>query len=251
MFGANSFGSRLIALVAAFALGGLAVHYRWFTGEAIGRFARELGGRGDALAPSSNQRNRNITSQYERFRPRAEVVMIGDSHTQHGVWEDMFPEIRVANRGVGFDRTTDVLARLDHIVALGPAQAFIMLGTNDVFQKRALQEILADYRRIVEGVQSAGAKVHIVSTLECSRSVCAESLDRIRDLNRALQAYAASAGLTFVDLNPQLSEAAGGLRAEYTYDGIHLLGAGYELWRDTLTPYLSGRPQAKGRAQGK
>lgn len=71
--------------------------------------------------------------------------MVGDSITQAGMWEDMFPDIRIANRGIGSDRTDDVLRRINPILSVGAHRAFIMLGVNDISPDRSVDDIVRDY----------------------------------------------------------------------------------------------------------
>src|ERR1700691_2534070 len=42
---------------------------------------------------------------FEAFHPHADIVMIGDSITNNGEWQEMFPGISIANRGIAGDRS--------------------------------------------------------------------------------------------------------------------------------------------------
>lgn len=52
-------------------------------------------------------------------------------------------------------------------------------------------------------------------------------------LNLELARIAAARGWRFVDLNMRFADADG-LKPGYSYDGIHLNGAGYRLWREMI-----------------
>jgi lysophospholipase L1-like esterase len=83
--------------------------------------------------PSSIGRNKEYRIElFEKFSPSAEVVFIGDSITEGGEWTEFFPNLKVSNRGVGSDKTSDVLKRIDSIISVTPNTAFIMLGINDI-----------------------------------------------------------------------------------------------------------------------
>jgi len=58
-----------------------------------------------------------------------DVVFIGDSITDGAEWEDLFPSLKIANRGIGGDRTDGVLKRLDSIYSTSASRAFIMIGS--------------------------------------------------------------------------------------------------------------------------
>lgn len=182
--------------------------------------------------------------QFRSFVRPVDVVMVGDSITAAGMWEDMFPRVRIANRGLGSDRTDDVLRRLDPIFATSPGVAFVMLGINDLSVGRAVDDVAADYGRIVDALQGRGIRVVIQSTLECNvdiRRRCRSMLPEIRRLNAELSALAESRGLAFVDLNAALSDPVTGLRAEHTTDGTHLTGLGYAEWAKRIAPWVAGR----------
>ena len=48
--------------------------------------------------------------------PTGRVVFLGDSIVQGGQWHDIFPDLRIANRGIGGDTTSDLLIELGHPV---------------------------------------------------------------------------------------------------------------------------------------
>ena len=53
-------------------------------------------------------------------------------------------------------------------------------------------------------------------------------------MNEKRATEAAARGYTFVDLRPQMSDERGLLRAEFSNDGIHLVGPGCAAWRDAI-----------------
>nr|CAC9119752.1 GDSL-like Lipase/Acylhydrolase [Citrobacter werkmanii] len=70
--------------------------------------------------------------QYETFPGSYDIVMLGDSITERGHWQDMFPDVRIGNRGIGGDDTNGILERIATIKATGAKQVFLMVGTNDI-----------------------------------------------------------------------------------------------------------------------
>ena len=44
------------------------------------------------------------------------VVFLGGSITEGGLWDEWFPNVAVLNRGIGGERTANVLCRLDSAV---------------------------------------------------------------------------------------------------------------------------------------
>ncbi len=189
------------------------------------------------LKPNTSWPNR--IEQFEFFNNPVDVVMIGDSITHQGHWEEFFPDNKIANRGVGGDRTDDVLRRIDNIIKLKPNKVFLMIGINDLLWGRCVEDALHDYFKIISILSKNKINIFIQSTIECSKAVCGEKLDRVRLLNKRLQSYSVDNNLKFINLNAIMTDRESGLLGEYTTDGIHLTGLGYVVWRHNLEKYIN------------
>jgi lysophospholipase L1-like esterase len=192
---------------------------------------------------------RERTSLFRILPANADVVMIGDSLTDGAEWAELFPRQRIVNRGIDSDTTDGVLARLDDILAARPRQAFLMIGINDFADlQRDVDAVFADYRAIVSKLERAGVQVVVQSTLPCNAAKaawksCAALLGRIGQLNARL-ATLGSGNVRFVDLRPVLA-AGGGLGDAFTYDGVHLNGAGYRRWQRAIAPLMPAPPPGR------
>lgn len=194
----------------------------------------------EAAQPSSYWQEKK--SFFDAFGSYASVVMIGDSLTDGAEWREMFPGLAVINRGVDGDTTAGVLKRMESITSSRARKAFIMIGINDFKQGRSVDAVLQDYRSIVSKLGESGMKVYVESTLACNEAKaewigCAGMQAKIRQLNRGL-ASLASANVTFIDINTELA-GANGLKPDLTYDGVHLNGEGYRLWRDRISKFVT------------
>jgi lysophospholipase L1-like esterase len=208
-----------------------------------------------AAAPVQAQRSpywNERTSFFRTFGQHADVVMVGDSLTDAAEWREMFPQLSIVNRGIDNDTTDGVLARLDDIVAARPRLAFVMIGINDFSNAHAgVAGVLSNYRAIVARLRQAGIKVIIESTLPCNETLgkwksCNAINVKIRKLDEQL-AKLASADVAYADLAALLTDAHG-VKKEFTYDGVHLNGEGYRIWRDAIAHYMadtSARPSLK------
>jgi lysophospholipase L1-like esterase len=192
------------------------------------------------------------TSFFRTFGQHADIVMIGDSLTDAAEWREMFPQLSIVNRGIDNDTTDGVLARLDEIVAVRPRLAFVMIGVNDFSNARAsVDGVLSNYRAIVARLEQAGIKVVIESTLPCNETLgkwksCKAINGKVRRLDAEL-AKLGSGTVAYADIAAKLTDAHG-LKKEFTYDGVHLNGEGYRLWRDVIARYMtdtSARPSLK------
>ena len=166
-----------------------------------------------------------------------DIVFIGDSITDGAEWGDLFPSIKIANRGINLDRTDSVLKRMESIYATSARRAFIMIGINDFSTGKSVDEVFENYRDIVNKLVAHEMKVYIQSTIFVGKQ--RESLNiKIAELNERLQLLAAQSDfMTYIDLNIGLTKDSL-LSAMYTRDGIHLNGEGYAVWKEIITPYI-------------
>ena len=230
----NRFVAHAAVALTSYLLGGLAHEKQFFPFDYFWRSENALA-EDHLSAPAIEPR----ITMFEAFSPNADIVMIGDSITQAGEWREIFPNRNIANRGVAGDTTDDILNRMPTIAAVQASKAFVMAGVNDFLVGRSVEDVYTNLVRIVTRLQTRGMTVFLQSTLECSRSVCGGILESIRLLNHRLAEYASTNGLSYIDINQNITSARDGLLSQYSYDGIHLLGGGYLAWRDTLEPYIS------------
>lgn len=194
---------------------------------------------------------RERTSFFHNFGRQADVVMMGDSLTHGAEWKEMFPNQLIVNRGIDNDTTEGLLARLDDSLMLKPKAVFLMIGINDFADlSRSVEAVFVTYRSIVSRLERSGIRVVVQSTLPCNetkgvwKSCLAINL-KIRQLNTRL-ATLASPRVNYVDLLAVLTDSSG-LRNELTYDGVHLNGQGYQLWKNAIAARMP--TVVKGRRQ--
>jgi len=183
-------------------------------------------------------RRRQEAFQAEPSSP-GRVVFLGDSITQRGDWEALFPELATLNRGIDGDTTQDVLARLDGAIDR-PLAVNLLIGTNDLHTDKELKDpagIVARLERIIAGIhgRAPGAMVFVNSMMPRT----AFFAPRIRALNERFRDVAERTGCVYVDLWPALADDAGALRKQYTFDNLHLSPAGYDAWSEVLRPVLA------------
>jgi len=77
----------------------------------------------------SKARRRDLFA--DSTRP-TDIIMLGDSITHEGLWQEYFPSRNIRNRGIGGDTTRDIRNRLDAIYPLRPQQLFLPIGGNDL-----------------------------------------------------------------------------------------------------------------------
>lgn len=159
------------------------------------------------------------------------IVMLGNSLTAGGRWNELLGRDDVANRGVGSDQLTKFADRLDQVFAVKPKVVFILGGINDLRNARAsVETVVAAYRGLVDAIAARGIRP-IVQTLPYTHL---DALNRkVEKLNDAIKAMAHEKGVEVLDLTPLLSKNKM-IVPKYTTDGVHLSTAGYRIWRDAL-----------------
>ena len=162
-----------------------------------------------------------------------DIVFLGDSITEGGPWEEVFPDLRVRNRGVSGDTSDGVLQRLDQVTRATPTKVFLMIGTNDLFAGVSEDEIVANITAILDQLKqkTPDTEVYLESVLPRAPSY----RERVEALNTRLSEVALEHGSAWVDLYSRfLDPETGGLRAELSNDELHLLGPGYQLWKEQI-----------------
>lgn len=188
--------------------------------------------------------------QAERWRTQFDIladkkngiVFFGDSITEGGHWSEIFDNGDIQNRGIGGDTTQNLLDRIEQIYTLQPRKLFMMIGVNDLNQALPQAATFANYQKIFDGFAThlPRTKIYIQSVLPVNRHWHGGAKNEdIPALNAFLKTESAKRGYIFIDLNSAFSASNGELNEALSNDGIHLVGGGYELWRDAIKNYIA------------
>ncbi len=169
--------------------------------------------------------------------PAGRVVFLGDSITEHGQWQEWFPDIPVVNRGVGGETSGDILERVDGVIN-SPSAVMLLMGTNDIGQGKPTEGILNNLAGILDHIDycAPGTSVVVQSIMPRALSYRGEVLwanERIREI---VASYPEN--IRYLDLWPALATPEGALRPELSEDELHLNGPGYQAWVHVLEPVL-------------
>ncbi len=206
--------------------------------SALGRSTMGFLGRA-VLAPLVRPNQQARRRQFEELgAPRNHLVMLGDSITEQGIWDEWFAGIPVANRGIGGEQSADLRTRLDTAIDQ-PLGVFLLIGTNDLSVARPPGEIAANVEDLVEAIQDTAPGVPVVVQSVLPRS--ARFRDEIIELNRLFRELVerAADSVSYLDLWPALGTPDGALKPAFTQDRLHLNGAGYRAWVDVIRPYVT------------
>lgn len=180
-------------------------------------------------------------SLFKVYKPtKIKIVMLGNSITYQAEWNELLSRNDIANRGIGNDIFEGLLNRLSDIYELNPEMCFIMCGINDIRKGIPVKKIFSNYTKIVRALEDHNIRPIIQSALYVSTQQhnWKEVNKRVDALNALLKEYADANSVSFVDVNSALSEN-GALKSSYTYDGLHLLGNGYDKWKLMISKELN------------
>ena len=180
----------------------------------------------------------NRKSQFEvlTMNEKYTTMMLGDSITDEGLWDELLNSDKVQNRGISGDTTSGVLDRLNSISS-NIQQVFIMIGVNDIMRGKEVDEIYANYLKIIKTFKDKNIKVYIQSTLYIGETRKANFNPKVEELNKRLEKYANENKITFINLNPIFAPNKV-LKKEFTFDDLHLNGTAYKLWTQEIKKYF-------------
>lgn len=167
---------------------------------------------------------------------RPSIAFVGDSLTEQGQWETWFPDREARNLGVGGDTTADLIARLDEVVEFHPDAVTLLIGTNDLGQRKSVEHLVRNIQFLLVTLRRAlpGTRMLVQSIMPRG----AEYSERVHDANRHLRQFAPSVNAQYLDLWPALVGEKDEISSEYSDDKLHLTDAGYEAWLSELRPAL-------------
>ena len=158
-------------------------------------------------------------------------------------WASAFGNYRVLNLGFGWDRTQNVLWRLDHgeLDGLHPRTVIINMGTNNTSQTdnarmNTAPEIVEGVRAICLRVRSKvpGAKIILMAIFPREQSPTHPRRKLINEINKHLEIFANENKISFIDIGPKMLAPDGTLPKEIAGDFCHPTEKGYQIWADEI-----------------
>jgi lysophospholipase L1-like esterase len=190
-----------------------------------------------------------------------EIVLIGNSITHFWgglpkarnsngpvTWASLFGSYRVLNMGFGWDRTQNVLWRLDHgeLDGLHPRVVVVNIGTNNTSQTdnarmNTAPEIVEGIRAICGRIRSKvpQAKIILMGVFPREQSPTHPRRILINEINQLLATFAGEQKITYVDLTKLMVSPDGTISRDIMSDFCHPTDKGYQIWADQLRDLLA------------
>ena len=196
-----------------------------------------------------------------------DLVFIGDSITHlfgglpatpqargQAVWDKYYAPRHAVNLGFGWDRTQQVLWRLQNgeLEGIHPKVAVVLIGTNNLTPHNARgntdAEIVAGIRAVCDLIHRKTPRTKILLLGLFPRGPKPDELLRVRsrDINAALAKQKFSGYVTFLDAGGAFLNPDGVMKPDVTVDHLHPNEAGYALWAEAMEPHACAA--VRGRA---
>lgn len=164
--------------------------------------------------------------------------------------DDKLP-VTVYNRGIGGFITDELIKVIDVcILDLEPSKLFINIGTNDLSDTSIeISTVMKNYEYILRETikRVPDVKIYLMAyypvnpetaTEETRECLKIRSNEKIAAANEEVKKLADKLGAKYIDVNAPLKDEKGRLKAEYTYEGIHIKEEGYKAIYPLVKDYI-------------
>ena len=200
----------------------------------------------------------------ERYREENKTAVKGQIVFTGSSLMEMFPinkllsehgdDTIIYNRGVGGFISDELLAVIDVCaVDLQPRKVFINIGTNDLsWSSIPISALIENYDKIITAIESGVPDVEIylmayypvnfeAASKEMKECLKIRTNEKITAANAEVEKLAQRHGQRYIDINHNLKDEQGRLKAEFTIEGLHINEQGYRAIYDDIMAYVRER----------
>ena len=197
----------------------------------------------------------------QRYREENKTVVYGQTVFAGSSLMEMFPINKLTaehndstiiyNRGVGGFVTRELLDVIDIcVIDLKPSRVFINIGTNDLSDSSIpIATVMNNYDKIITTLENALPKVEIylmayypvnyeAADENMKKCLKIRNNEKITAANAEVKKLAERHGQKYIDINRNLKDKQGRLKAEYTIEGMHINEDGYRAIYDDIMAYV-------------
>lgn len=171
------------------------------------------------------------------------IVMLGNSLTEGGRWDEILKRMDVANRGIGSDVTEGYIHRINDVFDLKPKICFIEGGVNDLARNIPQETIIRNLAILIDTLRFKGitpvlnAVTYVADNYKAIEPQAFNT--SIKNLNRAIRALAKMKKVKLIDLNGKITDGKYLLKKYTVADGIHYTADTYSLWENEISKILN------------
>lgn len=196
-----------------------------------------------------NYREKNKEAVY------GQVVFAGSSLMEmfpiNKLLEEHGDDTIIYNRGIGGYVTNELLQVTDVCITdLKPKKVFLNIGTNDLSNPQIpISQMIENYDRILCKIEEVlpQAVIYLMAYYPVNYEAAAEEMkeclkirtnEKIERANGEVKKLAQKHGQHYIDVNKNLKDEQGRLKAEYTIEGMHIKEEGYAAIYDDVMRYV-------------
>ena len=181
----------------------------------------------------------------------AEIAFFGDSRVIGADWYSAYPDKKVINLGVGGDKISNLLLRMNQIKVLAEKgnlkYCFLAIGGNDCLSSKFNTDTFrGEYDTLLTRLQDLGITVYVNTIAgvtsegtSLSEKDAGKANSKMAQGNEIIRDLAQLHGMILIDMAELMNNPDGTLKAAYASpDGVHFSADGNAFWYDTLRPYL-------------
>lgn len=157
----------------------------------------------------------------------------------------------IYNRGIGGFVSRELLEVINVCATdLKPSKIFINIGTNDLSDSRiSISELMENYDKIISEIEAKLPQtiIYLMAYYPVNYEAAAENMkeclkirnnEKIRTASAEVKKLAEKHGQRYIDINKNLIDEQGRLKAEYTIEGLHINEDGYRAVYDDIMVYV-------------
>lgn len=165
--------------------------------------------------------------------------------------EEHNDSIIVYNRGIGGFVSRELLEVINVCaIDLKPSKIFINIGTNDLSDSRIpISELMENYDKIISEIEAGLPEtiIYLMAYYPVNYEAADEGMkeclkirnnEKIRTANAEVKKLAEKHSQRYIDINKNLMDEQGRLKAEYTIEGLHINEDGYRAVYNDIIAYM-------------
>lgn len=210
----------------------------------------------DRSWPQYDWKTRHELTSAAVKKSKPQILFIGDSITHFfggeqfdsyalrgkNTWDEFYAPRNAGNLGFGWDKTENVLWRLQHgaVEGIAPKVVVIMIGTNNTGTCSAPDIVLGITTIVLElRKRLPDAKILLLGVFPRSEKPGPQR-EKIAEVNAGIARLHAPPAVSYLDIGPKFLTPEGLITKDIMPDFLHPNEKGYRIWAEAMEPTLRG-----------
>jgi lysophospholipase L1-like esterase len=157
------------------------------------------------------------------------------------VWQQFYGNRFAVDLGFGWDRTENVLWRLEQgeLDKMPLKSIMLMIGTNNI-EFNTPEEIRDGVRAIVDTLRKQKPRAKILLLAIFPRGEHPTEPDRLKvaQVNKLIEPLGKQKNVTYMDIGAKFVEPDGTITRDTMFDFLHPTDKGYQIWAEAVEPWV-------------